>query len=284
MARLPFLKFYPNDWLAEPTVRVCSVAARGLWIDMLSLMHLSPRRGYLLAATGSPISPEHLARLTGCSADEVTRLLAELSSSGTCSCTDDGTIYSRRMVRDEGKREKCSEAGQRGGGNPNFRSDAKKPPTFKGVCKGGPKGGPKGQSKPPEARGQRPDSDTSYRTPDDLKRSVPPNPEPTNHQLAIEVFCNAWQARYGAKYPFNGGKDGASISWLLKQLDADLGRLRDVVGRFLADTDPFISEQRHPVGLLRSQLPRWLVAVPAAGAKPVLTMNDFVAKHAGGVS
>lgn len=142
MPKFPFLKFFPNDWLAEPTIRVCSVAARGLWMDMLSLMHLSPRRGYLLAATGSPMSPEQLARLTGCSADEVTRLLAELQSSGACSCTDDGTIYSRRMVREEGKREKCSDAGRKGGGNP----------TFKGQPKGGGKGDHKGGDKPLEAR------------------------------------------------------------------------------------------------------------------------------------
>lgn len=145
MPKFPFIKFFPNDWMAEPTIRVCSVAARGLWMDMLSLMHLSPRRGYLLAATGSPISPEQLARLTGCSADEVTRLLAELSSSGAYSCTDDGIVYSRRMVREEGKREKCSDAGRKGGGNP----------TFKGADKGRPKGATKGGDKPLDTRGQK---------------------------------------------------------------------------------------------------------------------------------
>lgn len=149
MPKLPFIKFFPNDWLAEPTIRVCSLAARGLWMDMLSLMHLSPRRGYLLAATGSPLTPEQLARMTGCSADEVTRLLAELRSSGAFSCTDDGTntIYSRRMVRDEGKREKCSDAGRKGGGNP----------TFKGRTKGADKGAAKGDPKALEARSQKPD-------------------------------------------------------------------------------------------------------------------------------
>lgn len=165
MAKLPFLKFFPNDWLAEPTVRVCSVAARGLWMDMLSLMHLSPRRGYLLAATGSPISPEHLARLTGCSADEVTRLLAELRTSGVFNCTDDGLIYSRRMVRDESVREKCRDAGRRGGLNSarSRKAGGAGPaagitPPLEGEPKGHPKGVPKGRGNLPEARGHIPEA------------------------------------------------------------------------------------------------------------------------------
>lgn len=150
--KFPFIKFFPTDWLAEPSLRACSLAARGLWMDMLSMMHLAPRRGYLLAATGSPISPVQLARMTGSTADEVTQLLAELRSSGAFSCTDDGTIYSRRMVREEGKRELCSEAGRRGGGNPKLQQDRG---TFKGDHKGSPKGAPKGDSKLLDARGQK---------------------------------------------------------------------------------------------------------------------------------
>lgn len=115
MPRLAFLQFYPNDWLAEPSIRSCSLAARGLWIDMLSLMHLSPRRGYLLAVNGKPHTHEQIARLTGCSSDDVSLLLAELQSSGCFSCTSDGTIYSRRMVRDEEIRQVRSDAGRKGG-------------------------------------------------------------------------------------------------------------------------------------------------------------------------
>ena len=35
----PAFQFYPGDWLHDTAVRACSLAARGLWIDMLSLMH-----------------------------------------------------------------------------------------------------------------------------------------------------------------------------------------------------------------------------------------------------
>lgn len=159
MAKLPFIKWFPNDWLAEPTLRLCSLAARGLWIDMLSLMHLSPRRGVLLAATGSPLSLDQLARAVGCSSDEASRLLAELITSGVCTCTADGTIYNRRMVRDEHKRSKCADAGQIGG----LRSAQRL--TLKGQAEGGAEGEAEGRPKLPEARGQRPEARPPYPPP-----------------------------------------------------------------------------------------------------------------------
>jgi hypothetical protein len=66
MDKLPFFKFYPGDWMKDPALRSVSIAARGLWIDMLCLMHESDRRGYLQHATGKPVTAEQLARMTGC--------------------------------------------------------------------------------------------------------------------------------------------------------------------------------------------------------------------------
>lgn len=110
----PALLFYPGDWLKDTALRSVSVEARGLWIDMLCLMHESARRGYLQHATGKPVTQEQLARMTGCSSEQASRLLQELIDSGVCSCTEHGSIYNRRMVRDEQKRAKCSEAGKKG--------------------------------------------------------------------------------------------------------------------------------------------------------------------------
>lgn len=270
MPQMPFLKFFPNDWLAEPTIRVCSVAARGLWMDMLSLMHLSPRRGYLLAATGSPISPEQLARLTGCSADDVTRLLAELRSSGTFNCTDDGTIYNRRMVRDEGKREKCSEAGRRGGGNPNIRKENITP--LKVVPKVGSKVVPKVG---PNLRGQRPEAKEENNA--SHCATGPPLKVPdSDHKQAVAVFCDSWAIRYGAAYPFNGGKDGSAVKWMLGQVDG--AAFAKVVARYIADDDPFVVENRHTIGLLRSQFAKWLVERPLTNSKSV--KSDAVTEYA----
>src|SRR5215471_7345523 len=106
---------------------------RAIWLDMLCLMHDSDRRGYL-SRNDSPLSPEQIAAFCGCSAAEVTLASRVLIDSGVASCTEHGILYCRRMVRDERKRNLCSEAGRKGGGNPALQT------TFKGRSKGGYRG------------------------------------------------------------------------------------------------------------------------------------------------
>ena len=36
----PWLKFHPLDWLGDPHLRLCSLEAKGLLIDIMSLGHL----------------------------------------------------------------------------------------------------------------------------------------------------------------------------------------------------------------------------------------------------
>ena len=38
-AARPWMKWYPADWRSDPGLRMCSFAARGLWADLLALMH-----------------------------------------------------------------------------------------------------------------------------------------------------------------------------------------------------------------------------------------------------
>lgn len=114
-AKLPSFQFYPGDWFKDPALRAVSLAARGLWIDMLCLMHESPRRGYLQHASGKPVTRQQLARMTGCSMEELAQLLEELADAGVYSTTEEGIIFSRRMVRDEEFRQIRQEAGRKGG-------------------------------------------------------------------------------------------------------------------------------------------------------------------------
>ena len=112
--KMPAILFYTGDWLKDPAVRCVSLGARGLWIDMLSLMYESPIRGYLSLANGSPINTTQLARMVGSNEKEIAPLLEELSSCGVYSIDSKGVIFSRRMVADELEREAKSKAGKEG--------------------------------------------------------------------------------------------------------------------------------------------------------------------------
>jgi hypothetical protein len=45
MSKLPFLQFYPSDYLVD--TRVLSLAARGAWVDIICVLHKSSTRGTL---------------------------------------------------------------------------------------------------------------------------------------------------------------------------------------------------------------------------------------------
>lgn len=124
--RQPAYLWYTGHWKKATDVRACTLAARGLWREMLDLMHDSPRRGYLQLANGQPMSDEQLANAAGAQIAEVRQLLSELKTSGVYSCTNKGVIYSRKMVRDEAKRIKCISAGKLGG-NPTLKGQDNPP-------------------------------------------------------------------------------------------------------------------------------------------------------------
>jgi hypothetical protein len=113
----PWLKFYPQDWRADERLRNCGLAARGLWMEMLALMHRSERYGYLLINGKAP-SVQQLAVQAG-SIDDITPLLAELEEHAVFSRDRNGTIYSRRMIRDEKRAIHARKIGKKGG-NPKL--------------------------------------------------------------------------------------------------------------------------------------------------------------------
>ncbi len=134
--KLPAMPFYAGDWLKDPGLRVISKSAKGVWIDMLCLMWECSDRG-VLSSGGRSWSDQQIAAAVGGDSGSVAGCLVELLEWGVAHRNSAGAVYCKRMVRDEEKRHKCSEAGSRGGGNP----------TFKGHPKGVPKGHPKGDTK-----------------------------------------------------------------------------------------------------------------------------------------
>lgn len=92
-------QFFGRDWRADVELRACSLAARGLWAELLMVMDGASPRGVLLVNGAVPTLAQ-VAQLAGCSPAEAKRCLAELVAMGAASRRTDGAIYSRRMARE----------------------------------------------------------------------------------------------------------------------------------------------------------------------------------------
>ena len=47
MSGLPWGKFFWKDWLTDPRLSICSLAAQGLWMRLLCIMSMSEPPGHL---------------------------------------------------------------------------------------------------------------------------------------------------------------------------------------------------------------------------------------------
>lgn len=121
----PWFKFYPTDWRQDPKLRICGLEARGLWIEMIALMHQATPYGHLLVS-GQPPTDMQLAMLVGCAPDQITRLVGEMETAGVFSRTRTGVIYSRKMSRMQKKAATARNNGKKGG-NPSLGKERENP-------------------------------------------------------------------------------------------------------------------------------------------------------------
>ncbi|MFS8366491.1 winged helix-turn-helix domain-containing protein [Acetobacter oryzifermentans] len=114
-------KFWWQDHERDPALRLCSLAAQGLWMRLLCLMHEAEPYGHL-CVNGKPLHPRQIAQMVGVSPQQVRRYMAELQDAGVYATTAEGVPYSRRLVRDRA----ASDAGAawgRTGGNPQLKAE-----------------------------------------------------------------------------------------------------------------------------------------------------------------
>jgi len=121
--KLPWVKWYWSDWKNEDGLELVSLAARGLWVTMLSVMASSRKKGFLLLGNNK-MSVKDLANLTRISEKEALDLLSELREKDVFSETSDGIIYNRRMTREAEISSVRAECGRRGG-RPKSKGKAK---------------------------------------------------------------------------------------------------------------------------------------------------------------
>ncbi len=123
MTRLPAFQFYPADWLNDIKLQSCSLAAQGLLMNLMCLMHQSEEYGYLLL-NGSLPPMKDVTRLLRLHYKTYQAGLKELLSRGVLKADKRGVIFCDRMVKDEHIREVRREAGKLGG-NPLLKQQDK---------------------------------------------------------------------------------------------------------------------------------------------------------------
>ena len=113
--KLPAFQFYPGDWRKDPGVQSLSFHDRGVWFEILCLMHESEIRGKL-TLNGNAMPQEALSRLLGLDNQILTKSLNTIIEYGVASlCPDTKSLMCRRMVRDEETREAQRNFGKQGG-------------------------------------------------------------------------------------------------------------------------------------------------------------------------
>jgi hypothetical protein len=133
---MPYVKWHGRDWLGDQLVRLVPLDVRGVWIDLLCAMMQSDPYGHL-AVNGKPMTDDQAARVVGVDIDTYKGCLKQIEDAGISSRTEDGLLYSRRLVREYEIFMRASNAGKSGGGNPALKS----------------KKNPEARSQKPEAKG-----------------------------------------------------------------------------------------------------------------------------------
>lgn len=122
-SKRPGLKWYPGDLRRDVALQSCSIAARGLWYELLWVMHDGEPYGHL-SVEGNRLSEQQVATLVGVTPSVFRKLSAELLAAGVPSQREDGCWFSRRMVRDEEIRLARANGGK-AGGNPALTASRK---------------------------------------------------------------------------------------------------------------------------------------------------------------
>lgn len=195
--RDPWSKFYWSDWRSDPKLRACGLAARGLWVEMLGLMHEAEPYGHLLI-NGKPPTDQQLAVMVGAGVSEVKKLKRELAEAGVP--TIEGEIWiSRRMVRDA-QRRATNQANGKGGGNPKLTKSVNRNIEVR-ITEPDKPSDKSRATRVPEARSQKPDGgqvlravSVSAQAPvDDL--AIPPLLRAkTLHPQAMKILADAVDA------------------------------------------------------------------------------------------
>lgn len=146
-AKLRWTKFFWQDWDNDKALNLCEPAAQALWMKMLVIAAAHDPVGYV-AINGQALTAEDLKHLTGWHQYPIQNWLNQLQKNGVFSRDEDGTIFSRRMVRDAQMSEEQRKRGLKGG-NPNLTKTNEKKGRLSGRLSGRLTQKVQGEVKPP---------------------------------------------------------------------------------------------------------------------------------------
>lgn len=122
----PYLPLYVQDYLTDEKLNMCSASSQGVYIKILCIFHKSENYGGILLKQKDKQKESNiknfafkLSKLLPFDFDTILNSLIELVDEKVL-YIDNDFIYQKRMVKDNDISLKRSEAGKKGGGNPNF--------------------------------------------------------------------------------------------------------------------------------------------------------------------
>ena len=183
--KLPSMQFYPADWRKDPGVQALSYHDRGVWFEILCLMHESEQRGKLIL-NGNPMPEDALARLLGLDNQTLNQTLTTILTYGVATREpESGVLICRRMVRDEGIRKIRQDAGKMGGNPLLLNQNGNQKPTTRVKQKSTPSSSSSSSDKntPSEHSGNSGEASLS-------KKSRQPNPFYEEFQSAYFRLAN----------------------------------------------------------------------------------------------
>jgi hypothetical protein len=158
-------RFFWSDWESDESLKMCSLAAQGLWMRMLCIMAKSDPPGHLMIG-GKPLDVEDMRMILGPRKTigfNLVSIWKELEKHSVFSRNLDGIIINRRMIRDAKRSEMGRQFAKQKGQVPENTNETSNTPTgsFVGMPMGAPPGGPNGD---PQGRSGIPQEDTSSYT------------------------------------------------------------------------------------------------------------------------
>lgn len=196
MGAMAWDKWFWSDYDADEGLRMCSLAAQGLWMRMLCLMARATPKGELRVGS-QPCTTADLSRVTGEHEETVAELLGELEKRGVFSRTRADVIYNRRLRKDAELSKKRAKAGAKGAYATNLKTKHNPDlPQQKA-------GKPLGKKPAPEARSQSSVTSVTDTGPPDPKKIL----FDMGKGMLVEAGCSSpesaggivakWEKRFG---------------------------------------------------------------------------------------